>query len=173
MGLSLGINKPIICRNIILWRHAEAAEALDGDDMARALTNKGQLQAKRIARWLKQHLPEDTLILSSAALRAFQTAQALNKFNSGKINVYSVLNPEASLQEIIVFLARFDAKNNLLLVGHQPLLGRLAGHLLEMDMDSINIKKGAIWWLRLETNLANLMQPLRYEIVSVQTPSLV
>ncbi len=173
MGLSLGINKPITCRDIILWRHAEAVDAVDGDDMARALTSKGQRHAKRIACWLKQHLPEDTLILSSAALRAFQTAQALNKFNSSKINVYSVLNPDASLQEILAFLARFDAKNNLLLVGHQPLLGRLAEHLLALDMDSINIKKGAIWWLRLESNSANLMQPLHYEIVSVQTPSLV
>ena len=73
------LDVPISCRNIILWRHAEAMDALDSDDMARPLTNKGQRQAKRIAYWLKQHLPEDTLMLSSAALRAFQTAQALNK----------------------------------------------------------------------------------------------
>lgn len=173
MKFNLKLNRPIICRNIILWRHAEALDAVDGDDMARALTNKGQRQAKRMACWLKQHLPEDTLILSSAALRAFQTAQALNKLNSSKINVHSVLNPNASLQEILVFLARFDAKNNVLLVGHQPLLGRLAGHLLEMDTNDLNIKKGAIWWLRLESNSANLNQPLRYEIVSLQTPNLV
>ncbi len=171
MGLNLRLNKPIICRNIILWRHAEAMDAVDNDDMARVLTNKGHNQAKRIARWLQQHLPEDTLVLSSAALRAFQTAQALNKFNSNKINIYSALNPEASLQEILVFLARFDAKTNLLLVGHQPLLGRIAEHLLELDLADLNIKKGAIWWLRLESDSANLMQPLHYEIFSVQTPS--
>ena len=167
------LNMPIICRNIILWRHAEAVEAVAGDDMARPLTNKGQRQAKRIAYWLKQHLPDDTLMVSSAALRAFQTAQALNKTNSSKINVCSALNPNASLRELMVFLSRFDAQTNVLLVGHQPLLGRLAGHLLSLDASELAIKKGAIWWLRLESNPANLNQPLHYEIVSVQTPGLV
>jgi phosphohistidine phosphatase len=169
---------PITCHNIILWRHAEAMDAVDGDDMARALTNKGQRQAKRIAAWLKQYLPEDSLILSSAALRAFQTAQALNsKSTSSKINVHAALNPNASLPETLAFLARFNAKSNLLLVGHQPYLGRIAGHLMGLEASDIDIKKGAIWWLRLESNSANLNpplhQPLHYEIISVQTPGLV
>ena len=167
---------PIICSNIILWRHTEAADASDDapqSDMARALTPKGQRQAKRMARWLKPHLPEDTLILSSAALRAFQTAQALNKSNSAKINVHSVLNPTTSLQETLAFLASFGAKSNVLLVGHQPLLGRLAGHLTGLEISDFNIKKGAIWWLRLASNPDNSNQPLRYEILTVQTPSFV
>ena len=166
----------INCDNIILWRHAEAVLASDDSmqsDMARALTPKGQRQAKRMAHWLKPHLPENSLLLSSAALRAFQTAQALNQSKSTHINVQPALNPTASLREILDCLASFSAKSNLLLVGHQPLLGRLAGHLLGLEMSELNIKKGAICWLRLASNPANLNQPLRYEIVSVQTPSLV
>ena len=166
----------INCDNIILWRHAEAVLANDGSlqsDMARALTPKGQRQAKRIARWLKPHLPENSLLLSSAALRAFQTAQALNNSKCTHINVQSALNPTASLREILDCLASFSSKSNLLLVGHQPLLGRIAGHLLGLQVSDLNIKKGAIWWLRLESNPTNLNQPTRYEIVSVQTPSLV
>ncbi len=166
----------INCHNIILWRHAEAVLANDDSlqsDMARALTPKGQRQAKRIARWLKPHLPENSLLLSSAALRAFQTAQALNNSKCTQINVQSALNPTASLREILDCLASFSSKSNLLLVGHQPLLGRVAGHLLGLQVSDLNIKKGAIWWLRLESNPANLSQPTRYEIVSVQTPSLV
>ena len=168
---------PINCENIILWRHAEAVVASDfslKSDMARALTPKGQRQAKRMARWLKPHLPENSLLLSSAALRAFQTAQALNdRAAYAKINVHSALNPTASLREILDCLASFSSKSTLLLVGHQPLLGRLASHLLGLEVSDVNIKKGAICWLRLESNPANLNQPLRYEIVSVQTPSLV
>ena len=167
----------INCDNIILWRHAEAAVASDfslKSDMARALTPKGQRQAKRMARWLKPHLPENSLLLSSAALRAFQTAQALNdRAAYAKINVHSALNPTASLREILDYLASFSSKSNLLLVGHQPLLGRLAGHLLGLGVSDLNIKKGAICWLRLESNPANLNQSSRYEIVSVQTPNLV
>ena len=166
----------INCDNIILWRHAEAVLASDDSmqsDMARALTPKGQRQAKRMAHWLKPHLPENSLLLSSAALRAFQTAQALNQSKSTHINVQPALNPTASLREILDCLASFSSKSTLLLVGHQPLLGRLAGHLLGLEVSDLNIKKGAICWLRLESNPANLNQPLRYEIVSVQTPSLI
>ena len=111
---------PINCENIILWRHAEAVVASDDtlqSDMARALTPKGQRQAKRMARWLKPHLPESSLLLSSAALRAFQTAQALyDRAAYAKINVHPALNPTASLREILDYLASFSSKSNLLLV---------------------------------------------------------
>ena len=167
---------PINCHNIILWRHAEAVVASDDtlqSDMARALTPKGQRQAKHMARWLKKHLPKDTLLLSSAALRAFQTAQALNdKAVYAKINIHTTLNPTASLQEILVLLASLSAHKNILLVGHQPYLGRLASQLLGLEVSDLNIKKGAIWWLRLKVNQPNLNKPLCYEMANVQTPRL-
>ena len=167
---------PINCHNIILWRHAEAVVASDDtlqSDMARALTPKGQRQAKHMARWLKKHLPKDTLLLSSAALRAFQTAQALNdRAAYAQINVHPTLNPTASLQEILVSLASLSAHKNILLVGHQPYLGRLASQLLGLEVSDLNIKKGAIWWLRLKVNQPNLNKPLCYEIADVQTPRL-
>ena len=172
---------PINCENIILWRHAEAVLASDDtlqSDMARALTPKGQRQAKQMARWLKGHLPKDTLLLSSAALRAFQTVQALNdRAAYAKINVHPALSPTASLQEVLAFLATLSAHKNILLVGHQPYLGRLASQLLGLEASDLNIKKGAIWWLRLKVNQANLNKPnlnnlLCYEIADVQAPSL-
>jgi len=33
---------------LILWRHAEAEDAVGGDDMARALTKHGRKQAERV-----------------------------------------------------------------------------------------------------------------------------
>ena len=43
---------------LILWRHAEAE---DGDgtlpDGKRRLTARGEKQARKVARWLQQHLP--------------------------------------------------------------------------------------------------------------------
>jgi phosphohistidine phosphatase len=166
---------PITCDNIILWRHAEATDASDNtlqSDMARALTKKGHHQAKYMARWLKAHLPTDTLLLSSAALRAFQTAQALNgKAACAKINVHPALNPNTSLQEVLALLASLKSHKNILLVGHQPYLGRLASQLLGLELTDLNIKKGAIWWLRLEADEPN-KQHIRYEIVNVQTPNL-
>ena len=69
----------IIFNNILLWRHAEAMSAEDQssqNDMARELTKKGQRQAKQMARWLKRNMPKETLLLSSPAVRAYQTAEA-------------------------------------------------------------------------------------------------
>ena len=174
------LDKPIICSNIILWRHAEAVDATDIDlsehtlasDMARALTPKGQRQAKQMARWLKQNLPENTLIYSSAALRAFQTAQALNDSATfAKINVHATLSPNANLQEILKFLAGFTEKN-VLLVGHQPYLGNLASKLLGLELSDLDIKKGAIWWLRLKKmNQSKTNKTFCYELVDVQAPN--
>ena len=39
--------------DLILWRHAEAEVAAPGqDDLQRALTPKGERQARRMAAWL-------------------------------------------------------------------------------------------------------------------------
>ncbi len=43
--------------DLILWRHAEAFDALEGeDDLSRSLTPKGERQAQRMAEWLNQRL---------------------------------------------------------------------------------------------------------------------
>lgn len=154
---------PITFKNIIIWRHAEALP-LDavGDDFARPLSAKGQRQAKRMARWLNQHLPDDLLLLSSPALRAFQTAEALEF----KINVCQALQPGAALQEVLDCLSELKSQQNLLLVGHQPWLGQLVAHLLGFDSAEISIEKGATWWLRQSSTQLSI-----YKVISVQAPS--
>ena len=162
----------IIFNNILLWRHAEAMPAEDQSsrhDMTRELTKKGQRQAKLMARWLKRHLPKETLLICSPAVRAYQTAEAL-RYNA---IINQALNPDTSLQEVLDCLASLElSQKNLLIVGHQPWLGQLVTHLTGFSGAEIDIKKGAIWWLR-----PSLIQPTshrtsRYKIFSVQTPSL-
>ena len=175
----MAVNKPIQFKNIILWRHAEAvdlinigseinhsnnlnAEQDEQEDMARSLTSHGHQQAKKMAHWLAQHMPNDTNFQCSPALRAFQTADAL-KF---KINVNQAFKPGISLQQALSAIVSLPNEGNLLLLGHQPYLGQLAGYLLGISAFEIHIKKGAIWWLRrLES------APGRYQILTVQTPS--
>ena len=66
--------------DLILWRHADAADAADGaEDTERALTARGERQAARMAHWLNQHLPATTRILVSPARRTQQTAAALER----------------------------------------------------------------------------------------------
>jgi phosphohistidine phosphatase len=162
-------------KNLILWRHAEA-ELADialsvGEDMARKLTSKGQRQAKLMARWLQEQLPKNLMLLSSPAVRAFQTAETL-KHN---INVHPALKPGATIQEVLTALANIESHpQNVLIVGHQPWLGALAGYLT--GSAEINIKKGAIWWLRqslINPSAANSkLAQASFSILTVQTPSL-
>ena len=165
------LNNKVSFNNIIIWRHAEAHPAevsMGTDDMARSLTPKGKLQAKRMADWLDKRLPNDLLLVTSPALRAYQTAQALK---SG-IRVDEALNPSANLQDVLSVLHKLDdlqpASKNLLLVGHQPWLWQLIAHLTGFSVNDINIKKGAVWWLRQssEKSFAD------YNIIAVQSPSL-
>jgi phosphohistidine phosphatase len=159
--------------NIILWRHAEAHDIFDGDDivlndMQRALTEKGQRQATDMAKWLKLHLlkpqlPKETMLLCSPALRAYQTADALQH----KINIHQALKPNAGLNEVLDCIAQSNARGCLVIVGHQPWLGQLAAHLLGFKDGEVAIKKGAIWWLRLDKNGQGY-----YNIHTVQTPGL-
>ncbi len=158
-------------KNLIIWRHAEAHPALaqgEDQDLARMLTPKGKQQAKRMARWLNERLPKDVLLLSSPAMRAFQTAQALK----GEVKVLESLKPSADFQEILAALNALDANApNLLLVGHQPWLWQLVAHLTGFTAEEISIKKGAVWWLRLSDDEVE-PHAARYNIAAVQSPGL-
>jgi phosphohistidine phosphatase len=131
--------------DLIIWRHAEAHEAAPGeDDLQRALTPRGRKQAERMAAWLEAQLPQGTRILSSPAVRADQTVRALGR----KYKVRDALSPGASVQDVLETSGWPDAKYPVLLVGHQPSLGGLIAHLLQMPDAACAIRKGSVWWLR-------------------------
>jgi phosphohistidine phosphatase len=123
---------------IILWRHADAEDG--ADDMARRLTAKGGKQAQAMAKWLRARLPEKFTLVASPALRAQQTAAALNC----AIETEHSLAPGASAASIA--RAAGKRKGLVIVVGHQPDLGRAAAQLLGMKGEC-RIEKGALWWL--------------------------
>jgi phosphohistidine phosphatase len=131
--------------DLIIWRHAEAHEAESGEeDMLRALTPRGRKQADRMSVWLDAQLPQGTRILSSPAVRAEQTVQALKR----KYKVRDALSPGASVQDILETSGWPDAKYPVLLVGHQPALGGVVAQLMGMPEEACAIRKGSVWWLR-------------------------
>lgn len=125
---------------LILWRHAEAADS--SPDMARELTEKGQLQAQKMAAFLQQHLPADTRILVSPATRTRQTVAAL----TNKFTVVNSLAPNASAHAILQAARWPNGNDTVLIVAHQPTLGAVAALLLGSAETSLSIKKGALWW---------------------------
>jgi len=158
--------------DLILWRHAEAQEhplgpqGAQGDalDMARRLTARGEKQAARMAAWLDRQLPEGARVWSSPAARAEQTAQALGR----KYRVSEVISPEASPAALLELVQWPCGRSPVVVVAHQPTLGQVVAHLLNLRANDCSVKKGAVWWLR-QRERAGADQTV---IVTVQTPEL-
>ena len=136
--------------DIILWRHAEAEDGLA--DMSRELTVKGQKQAQTIAIFLRRHLPADTRILVSPAIRTQQTASAL----TADFTTVPAIAPGASAHAVLQAVRWPNAGGTVLVVGHQPTLGAVAAQLLGSGSESLRIKKSGLWWLNHRPNETTL-----------------
>ncbi len=130
--------------DLILWRHAQAAEGTP--DATRPLTSRGEKDAQLVARWLRQHLPKQTRVFASPSLRTRQTAQALDM----PFEVTAMLDTDAGVEEHLAVCGWPEGTGGrhgaALLVGHQPTLGRLAALLLSGEEADWTLKKGAVWW---------------------------
>lgn len=127
--------------DLLLWRHAEAEDG--EDDLKRRLTERGQKQARTMAAWIHAHQPKDLRIIASPAIRTQQTAEALKL----PFETQRKIGPEACVSELIAASGWPQATGSVLLIGHQPSLGRLAALLLAGHETDWSIKKGALWWL--------------------------
>lgn len=129
--------------DLILWRHAEAEEG-DGSlpDHKRRLTARGEKQAKQVARWLREHLPSKRKVLVSPAERTQQTAHALEL----PYEIEPRIGIGASAPDVLAAVGWPDRSGAVLIVGHQPTLGRVAALLLGGEEANWSIKKGGVWW---------------------------
>ena len=130
---------------LILWRHAEAEDAIPGriSDTARALTARGHAQASRIGTWLNRLLPQDFSILVSPATRTVQTASAMGK----PFIIDERIGLTASASSVLDACAWPALEGITLVVGHQPTLGEVAGMLLARP--AMELPRGSIVWLKL------------------------
>jgi phosphohistidine phosphatase len=126
--------------DLILWRHAEAEDGRP--DLERRLTDKGRKQAARMAKWLRERLPKDYRLIASPAARAQQTAQALETPRT-----VDALAPGASARDILEAAQWPDFDGTVIVVGHQPDLGRVAAYLVSGANVEWSLRKGALWWL--------------------------
>jgi phosphohistidine phosphatase len=140
--------------DLILWRHAQAHDWVAGpdddlvptfeQDLARALTPKGERQAERMGDWLDQRLPQAARVLVSPAVRTQQTAKAMGR----SYKVLPSIHPEATVDDLLAAARWPDGPATVVIVGHQPTLGLLAARLMTGQDLPWSIKKGAVWWLK-------------------------
>jgi phosphohistidine phosphatase len=113
---------------LYLIRHGEA---VDGDtyDEKRQLTKRGEQRAQRAANWLAKTVTGPVSIWSSPYLRTRQTAEPIAKALDAKVIPHQCLKPEMTPQKVVEELVHEN--QNIILVTHLPLVGRLAALLTE------------------------------------------
>ena len=122
-------------------RHAEAetSEQAMKQDRERRLTEAGRLQARVAANKLKEKLAgsneEIGSVITSPYVRAKETADivATALGLDGKVFQAEALAPGADLNKLKQLEDEYRDSGNLLLVGHEPDLGIIAGQLLRLN----------------------------------------
>ena len=110
-----------------------------------------------------------------AASRLAFTTDAASAITHGQVIFIAVGTPpdedgSADLQYVLAVARTIGQhlQSPVVVVGHQPTLGRVIARLLHLNEEDCPMKKGALWWLRQrERNGA-----LQTVIVTVQTPEL-
>jgi len=97
-----------------------------------------------VSTWLLRRLPSKVTVVSAPARRAQETAEAL-KF---RVRTSDHLAPGADVGAILE-AAGWPRRNGavVVVVGHQPDLGRVAAHLISGTEANWTVKKGGLWWL--------------------------
>lgn len=156
--------------DLILWRHADAEPAHEElTDHLRRLTPKGQKQAQKMAYWLDSVLPHNCKILVSPAIRSRETVAALAKLGR-QFKIVEELNPEANAEDLLRAAHWPDARESVLLVGHQPALGEVAAYLITPTQNTCAVRKGNVWWI---TQKERDGEGLRTYLKAIMTPDLV
>lgn len=128
--------------DLILWRHADAENG--SPDALRKLTHRGRAQAARVAAWLRPRLSEPCDVLVSPANRTQETALALGM----PFAISAGVGIDARAAGIIAAADWPGRAGAVVVVGHQPTLGRIAAKLLTGSEADWEIGKGALWWFR-------------------------
>lgn len=133
---------------LILFRHGPAGRPDASrwpDDRARPLTPRGEGKTRAAARGLARLLPATTTLWTSPFVRAACTAEILATALGGAApRPVAALGSGGSARDLLQRLATAEAEapeGAIVLVGHEPDLGRLAGSLLLEFTGALPLKK--------------------------------
>jgi phosphohistidine phosphatase len=140
---------------LYLIRHGIAGDRADyTTDEERPLTNQGRQKTQKVAQRLYDIGVRFNLILTSPLVRAYQTAEILQKVGlSPQIEKFPALAPAGDLQNCLDWWLKsgYNTEESCLaLVGHQPDLGNWAETLVwESSGEKLVLKKAGILGLYL------------------------
>lgn len=148
--------------NVYLMRHgvAEAKDKTGVPDDQRELTKKGAKKTRKAAKGLRAlKIPFDRIVTSPLP-RARETADIVADVLKLEEEVAEApeLAPDASMESLVARLVEYRDCRELLLVGHQPFLGKAASLLLSRNEGAqIDLKKSGVCCI--ELNELDLKKP--------------
>jgi phosphohistidine phosphatase len=144
---------------LILFRHGPAG-APDPrrwpDDRHRPLTAKGEERTRRAGRGLRRLEGEFPLILTSPLVRCARSAELLREAGGSRSGVEAIasLAPGGSWRQVLQRVAEESPDATIVLVGHEPQLGKLAGVLVFGAPAALPLKKAGACALAFEDSVA-------------------
>jgi len=121
---------------LYLLRHGDAEKAKGKeDDSERPLTELGKQQSLKAAEEIKSKGITFDVIFTSPFLRAYQTAEiVVGALGTGdKIIKEPLLAPGLEFVNLMELLEDYSDRSRILVVGHEPDLGEIAGQFLCLD----------------------------------------
>ena len=137
--------------DLLFVRHAHAGNALswDGSDDLRPLTAKGLRQATRLGGLLAAADVHPDVLLTSARLRAVQTAEVLSATLGCPVRLDARLAEGLSMSNLRLIIEEAVGAGQVMLVGHDPDFSDLVSELIGAP---IAVRKGAL--VRVEVDAA-------------------
>jgi phosphohistidine phosphatase len=154
---------------IYILRHGVAEEPQTGQpDSERALTPDGRKKLRNVLRTAASAGAAPSLILSSPYKRALQTAQIAAELldYKGELLRTKALEPGGAPKAVWDEIRVHKDEARILLVGHEPLFGRLTAYLLASPNLQVDFKKGAMACIELDRFPAEPHGVLRWMLTS-------
>lgn len=149
---------------VYLVRHAiahERSRARWPDDSQRPLTPTGKRKFRKAAKGLVRLLPKSARILTSPYVRARETAAILAAVHGGRIIECRELAHGESTRSIFELL-RLRKTAALVLVGHEPDLGRFLAETIRAGDARLAFKKGGAACVEFERRVGSGAANLRW-----------
>ena len=140
---------------VILFRHGPAGArdpARWPDDAARPLTSRGARRTRRAALGLRRMEKKVERVMTSPFERADGTARILGRvLGIEAVKTLEALVPGGSSRKVIEALNQEPDASTVVVVGHEPDLGALAGLLVFNNGATIPLKKAGACSIRFES----------------------
>ena len=139
--------------DIYLLRHGKAEKRSSSlnSDAGRALTGEGRTEILGVAEFLASRDVVFGCVATSPYVRALETAQIVTRAfgQRGLLMQWDELMPASSIESLESRISGRPEDESLLIIGHEPLLGRFTGYMISAGGDAaIAMGKGGLAKIR-------------------------